>query len=223
VFRRLLAIAGSRKFVVLASVMASSALGGAFAATSLVSDDVITACFDRNTGALRKIDDGAKCKPGERKISWNKQGPAGETGPQGPAGPEGPRGAQGLRGPQGNPGPPGAMGPEGAMGPAGPQGPQGTTGAAGPPGPQGPQGPPGVSGLQIVSNSGTAIHNTQSTIEVDCPSGKVVTGGGFYTRFEEIRPVASRPRDANTWEIIVENISSNIDVLDIQVYALCSN
>jgi hypothetical protein len=44
------------------------------------SDGVISACFDRSSGAVRIIDaDKTKCKTGERLITWNQRG---LTGPQ---------------------------------------------------------------------------------------------------------------------------------------------
>ena len=68
----------------------------------------------------------------------------------------------------------GATGPQG---PAGAQGPQGADGATG------PAGPAGVSGYEVVQNDRTQTGGTFSdTIafadSVDCPAGKVPTGGG---------------------------------------------
>lgn len=134
-------------------------------------DDVIDACYNGNNGQLRIVDEPDECRPSEEAISWNIEGPQGETGPQGlegPAGsqgeigPEGPAGPQGPEGPQGPQGDTGPQGPQGEVGPVGPQGPKGDQGTIGPQGPQGEQGPAGPSG-----NCGDII---APTIEDNAPS-----------------------------------------------------
>ena len=70
---------------------------GAYAVASS-SSRTITVCVRHKGGALYKA---KKCVKGDRKLTWNKQGPAGPTGPPGPAG------TQGIQGRQGNPGPAG--------------------------------------------------------------------------------------------------------------------
>src|SRR5918999_2577923 len=106
----------------------------------------IKACYDRDTGALRKVDDEAQCQESELFISWNVQGipgPEGPAGIQGPAGPQGPAGVKGdkgdigLTGAKGDKGDTGATGAKGDAGPAGAKGDTGATGA------KGDQGPPG--------------------------------------------------------------------------------
>lgn len=109
------------------------------------------------------------------------QGPIGLTGSQGPIGPmgpQGPAGTQGLKGDQGIQGPIGSQGPiglTGSQGPIGPIGPKGDTGAIG---------PVGVSGYEIVWNGegwiGGSTWNpgTEKRVEVFCPIGKKVLGGG---------------------------------------------
>lgn len=86
------------------------------------AEDVINACVNKKTGALRIVSEPGKCRSAEAPLSWNQTGP---QGVQGPAGPPGPQGEQGPVGPQG---------PQGEQGPAGPQGPQGPQGSAGSPG-----------------------------------------------------------------------------------------
>jgi len=61
-------------------------------------DSTIYACYKKNNGQLRIVNQGSKCLPSEVLISWN---PAGSTGPAGPAGPAGPPGPQGPAGPPG--------------------------------------------------------------------------------------------------------------------------
>jgi hypothetical protein len=63
--------------------------------------NVIHACVNKQTGAVRIIAVGAHCKVTENAASWNI------TGPEGPAGPQGARGVQGPTGPQGAQGPAG--------------------------------------------------------------------------------------------------------------------
>jgi hypothetical protein len=60
----------------------------------------IDSCYLRVGGQLRVIDRaaGARCRAGERPLSWNqrgRRGPAGPAGPTGPVGPTGPAGAAG--------------------------------------------------------------------------------------------------------------------------------
>ncbi len=128
----------------------------------------------------------------------------------------GPQGARGLSGPQGTPG---AAGPQGARGPAGPQGPAGQDGARGSEGPQGPQGPAGTQGPK--GDSGTA-HTTlaQSTtvvepgtsaaLNVTCPAGTTVTGGGFIAAPGLVVEVNSPDPGNNSWDLTVDNPSSSV-------------
>ena len=92
-------------------------LGGAawgIAYAAIPSAGVISGCYLRSGGTLRVIDPATTtCKVGEMLLTWNVQGPKGDTGPagpQGPAGPEGPAGPQGSQGPQGATGETGAPG-----------------------------------------------------------------------------------------------------------------
>ncbi len=143
------------------------------------------------------------CTTNDSLLTWNIQGPQGDTGPQGlqgntgPQGPQGekgdqgatgatgPQGPQGIQGNAGNNGLDGAPGIQGNTGATGPQGPKGDTGPQGPQGPQGatgPQGPAGANGISgyqqvsVTSNSSTGVSITQTA---SCPNGKKVIGGGF--------------------------------------------
>jgi len=110
------------------------------------SGDIIHACVDNGTGAVRIVSEHIECKAGETKLQWGivgLQGPPGPQGPQGEQGPAGPSGIQGETGPAGERGP---AGPQGEPGPMGTQGPQGEVGPAGPKGDAGPQGPQGEQG-----------------------------------------------------------------------------
>lgn len=55
----------------------------------------IIACAAKSNGAVRVVTRTTGCKPTERVLSWNKQGPTGVQGAQGPAGPTGPPGPKG--------------------------------------------------------------------------------------------------------------------------------
>ncbi len=118
------------------------------------------------------------CSSNDSLLTWNIQGPQGDTGPQGvqgPGGPDGPMGPQGSRGPDGPTGPQGIQGATGLQGEQGPkgdkgdtgpqgiqgatglqgeQGPKGDTGAKGETGPQGPKGDKGDTGPQGPAGSG---------------------------------------------------------------------
>ena len=68
------------------------------------------------------------------------------------------------------------VGPQGLPGPQGPKGEQGEKGDQGD---QGPAGPAGVSGYEVVSKDFQITSYVFSgDYSVDCPSGKVVLGGG---------------------------------------------
>jgi len=117
-------------------------------------------------GALRVVPSGTACRPNETALSWN------QTGPQGPQGATGKTGATGAQGPQGATGNTGPQGATGAQGAAGAQGPQGATG---------PQGAPGaVSLIQAVEDSSENVPGGQTVAAVAfCPTGYLVTGGGY--------------------------------------------
>lgn len=113
--------------------------GGLSYAASSNSSDVITACENVRTGALRLetrklpcVTNGSTARR-EREVTWNEAGVAGAAG------------AAGAPGAPGGSGPAGATGPSGATGAAGDRG---ETGATGPPGPVGPAGPTGATGAR---------------------------------------------------------------------------
>jgi hypothetical protein len=57
---------------------------------------VIHACYQKNNGALRVVDDPTTCKNNETALSWGQEGPQGPTGPTGPTGSTGPKGNAGV-------------------------------------------------------------------------------------------------------------------------------
>jgi len=125
------------------------AAGAAYATSALtsVSTTTINACRGP-FGLLRVVNEPSDCRHSEQAISWNVQGPKGDTGPVGPKGDKGDTGLQGTKGDTGAAGPMGVDGPMGPIGPAGPAGLPGLDGSQGPAGPAGPAGAQGPAGPQ---------------------------------------------------------------------------
>ena len=61
--------------------------GGAFAVTSIIgADGTINGCYaakGRAKGTLRVVPEGARCRRGEKPISWNQRGEPGQRGAPG--------------------------------------------------------------------------------------------------------------------------------------------
>jgi type VI secretion system secreted protein Hcp len=111
------------------STAAALGAGAALAIGSIPdSNGVITGCYVTNPvidefgpqpyGSLRVIDptdttntdtNAYGCSAAEATITWNQQGPPGQTGPQGPPGQTGPQGPPGLAGQNGQTGAPGSI------------------------------------------------------------------------------------------------------------------
>ncbi len=84
-------------------ISATGALVGAtvllmLAAATAASATTIYACVSKKSGAMRIVSAKAKCRRGERKLSWSSTGPAGSGGAPGAAGPPGAAGAPGANG-----------------------------------------------------------------------------------------------------------------------------
>jgi hypothetical protein len=109
-------------------------------ATFIGSGEVIHACVNNETGAIRIVSESLNYNPDETRLQW------GIAGVQGPQGQQGAKGDPGPRGDQGDPGPQGATGPAGPQGLQGNPGPKGDKGDAGPTGEQGVRGDPGPKG-----------------------------------------------------------------------------
>jgi hypothetical protein len=130
-------------------MVALGLLGGATAAlatgsTTSSEGTTITACQKK---FLRVVSDASQCRPGERVVTWDKEG---AVGPQGPAGPAGP------------------AGPQGDTGPAGPAGP------IGPAGPMGPQGPPLASLDALEGSACTRQDGSAGTVAISIGAGDVI-------------------------------------------------
>ncbi len=126
------------------------AAGGAYGATSGVLSAAhaasrghsqrIYACVTARFDTLNLSSARAACPAGQRKISWNADGPRGPRGLIGATGTAGTHGTNGATGNQGTGGTDGAQGTAGAQGATGAQGPAGAQGAVGATGLTGPAG-----------------------------------------------------------------------------------
>jgi hypothetical protein len=73
-----------------------------------------------------------------------------------------------------------------------------------------------VVGSQVTVNPGGF-----QQASADCPSGKILTGGGFHSTSTEARVFDNFPIDVNTWRVAVVNLSVNSDI-GLNAYALCA-
>jgi hypothetical protein len=97
--------------------------------------------------------------------------------------------------------------PAGPRGPAGGSGPKGDRGAPGATGQQGVPGTPGVSGWQRIDNAtGVVNANSSTDVEISCPAGKKVFGGGAYA--PGLTLVSSFPSSDTSWIIGVRNATA---------------
>ena len=201
-------------------------VAGAVAFADIPDSGVVHACYDRDSGRVRVVDN-TGCGANERKISWSARGPEGPRGGAGPAGargapgPAGAAGAKGERGavgpaaPKGDPGPAGPAGPAGQSGADGVPGPRGPVGPDGPAGPQGPRGPAGMSGFEVVTArmplSGFNSDNQKQATAL-CPAAKRVVGTGAdletdsgdvagRVALEQVAPVGNREVRAAAAEV----------------------
>jgi hypothetical protein len=126
--------------------------------------------------AVRIVNAGTKCKPGEGAIKWPGKAVPGPKGEKGDKGATGPKGATGAQGPAGLTGP---AGPKGATGAQGPAGPKGESGAAGGDGQDGVSDLTTGAGYTSVwkGDGGAELHETIQK----CPEGQYALGGGFST------------------------------------------
>src|SRR5262245_21225386 len=95
-------------------------------------------------------------------------------------------------------------------------------------GPPGPPGSPGVSGYQIVQNRDTLAAGVTAQVNVECPTGKKVLGGGFSTETPiDVRLFSSSPSDGSgnisdhAWNVFVQN--SSTVVRQTTAIAICAN
>ena len=78
----------------------------------------------------------------------------------------------------------------------------------------------GSSAVQRVVKSAVIIGAGDiGTVNVDCPPGGIVTGGGFISLHANIHVFQDLPFDANTWRVGIWN--QHPDNIALNVYALC--
>ena len=118
--------------IVVLATIGTTALAAVPPINPIGGNGLISAAYQKVTGALRLVNGPGDVNPSETYVSWNQQGIQGIQGVMGPAGPAGAAGANGPIGPQGPIGPTGANGATGATGAAGANGATGAIGAAGP-------------------------------------------------------------------------------------------
>lgn len=122
-------------------------------------------------------------------------------------GPAGPRGLKGDRGERGLTGTRGATGPRGATGATGPRG------AAG-----------GLTGYQIVQAATAAAADLRQTLQVNCPAGKVVLGGGGNPEGRDDAAVtAGYPIGSGTWAVDAAAPAPAGANWNVTGYAICAN
>jgi len=90
----------------------------------------------------------------------------------------------------------------------------------------GPQGPAGVSGQQVVSTALMTVSllaNAQTTLEVACPTGKRVLGGGYETNANLVlHTLASFPPTQTTWRVVLRLSQDTAATFTFRVYAVCA-
>jgi hypothetical protein len=65
------------------------------------------------------------------------------------------------------------------------------------------------------------VGGSSGLASVDCPSGKILTGGGFYTNSFNARVVQSYPLDGNTWFVQASYQGPSDTTAALIGYALC--
>ncbi|HEX7609655.1 MAG TPA: hypothetical protein VF380_03195 [Solirubrobacteraceae bacterium] len=83
----------ARSLAVSAAVACGLLAGAAPAGAS-----TIYTCVKKKGGAMRIVGRSTRCRRGESKLAWNRQGPVGPRGPGGPAGANGSSGTNGSNG-----------------------------------------------------------------------------------------------------------------------------
>ncbi len=87
-----------KKYILLTAFALSFGLLNASSTRAQTNNNTIYACYQRNTGDLRKVSGSGQCKNSEKEVSWNIGGVPGPQGPRGPQGEKGDRGEVGQPG-----------------------------------------------------------------------------------------------------------------------------
>lgn len=107
-----------------------------------------------------------------------------------------------------------------SQGVAGPQGPQGQQGPAGE---QGPAGTISAAAVTVESNPGTIAAESNGLISVNCPAGKVATGGGGWSSSAGVDMIGSAPLQVGSlvqgWSAAFRNL--NTLQIPVTAYAVC--
>ncbi len=117
-----------------------------------------------------------------------------------------------------------------AVGPQGETGPQGLQGLPGPQGLTGDTGTPGISGYEIVSNTETfGLEKHTLIIDVECPKGKKVLGGGcggtasYYYPLIKSGPTPLHYKAGWSCAYRKDPGSFGPEAFDFTAYAICAN
>jgi Collagen triple helix repeat (20 copies) len=148
-----------------------AALGRWRAATSYVTDDVVT--YGGSTWRAARAN--RNVSPGSSSRDWEQFAAKGSRGAAGPAG---------------------AQGPQGAQGPEGPQGVQGSQGVQGPPGPTGPAGE-SVTFVTLVASNTLQVSADVEHLNIDIVHGTIKKVTIYYDGFVRIS-MEMRSTDGNS-------------------------
>ena len=73
--------------------------------------------------------------------------------------------------------------------------------------------------VHVVSDTFPIQRGLVDGVEVDCPSGEILTGGGYNAQILGVEILTNAPKDADTWSVIA---TSTLDaVITVSAYALC--
>jgi len=103
--------------------------------------------------------------------------------------------------------------------------PAGPAGPAGAQGPAGPQGLPGVAAIEIVSAASASSSGATRQIDVSCPAGKQVVGGGahVWNAGGDVALDESYPSGATTWRATAYEVNATGAAWHLVSYAICAS
>ena len=101
---------------VVAALATGAVLAGNAISGTSTSASTIHACVHKKSGAARIVTARKRCARTERRVTWNRVGPAGADGVAGATGAAGPAGQAGAAGAAGQPGAAGERGESGDQG-----------------------------------------------------------------------------------------------------------
>ncbi len=95
---------------------------------------------------------------------------------------------------------------------------------AGPTGPQGPAGPPGLSAVERVETTSPSNSTTSKSVQIACPAGKRLMGGGARTNggSPKVMLSASFPDNDNIYRATAAETDAVAAVWSVTVYAICA-